>query len=361
MQMPLILNAIDSLNWALKHLNNFLKKDPYFENREKSASDLKQAIINLNSCLELFFKKYISDSNEVLIYDFDKSSAAILDFYKVKAVGDTDLPMYDYFVMNNKSVITIPYSKCIDYFCEIYSVGKAYVDCFYNLNQLRNTIMHLGVNYKEQYYLLVGCIDKILWFLQYEILPKINLETKVSERLEISLLQIEGSFSEIGDTLWKQLYEQSINSIANKLESTFADADVQSHLQTKKRKVEFYATNDMEHSSARMTVKDVGLDEEMFCAYHDPLTRSLIINDGQKEAVVMAVFPLTVQGNIPQKFYCSKNLEGVVVNNIDHQSDFWGQPPYKNQFFYMDYSKQNLIKLMKMMIDYCDEVEFISV
>ena len=120
MQMTLINNALDSLNWALKHLKVFLKKDPYFENREKSSTDLKQVIFNLNSCLELLFKKLISDVNEVLIYDFDESCNEILKFYKNKAHGEDSLPMYDYFIMNNKDIKTISYSKCIDYYCEIY-------------------------------------------------------------------------------------------------------------------------------------------------------------------------------------------------------------------------------------------------
>ena len=361
MQMTLIDNAMDSLNWALKHLKTFLKKDPYFENREKSATDLKQSIINLNSCLELFFKKYLSDSNELLIYDFKECSSELLEYYREKHCDKTTVPIYDYFVLNNIEVKTIQYSKCIDYFCEIYGVGKAYSSSFKSLNELRNSIMHLGVNYKSQYYILVGCIDKALWFIHYEILRKLGLQNRSNTRLEASLLQIEGALAEIEDTLWKQIYDQSINNIVNKLEEIFNSIEVQEYLKNKKRKIEFYATSDMEFASARMTVADNGLDEEIFAAYNDHRTRSLVINDGQQDAIVFAAFPLSEEGKVPHKFYCSKSQDGVEVKSIDHQTDFWLQSDYKNEFYYFDYTNQNLFSLMKKMIDFCDMIEFISI
>lgn len=360
MKLLLVTNAIDSLNWALKHFNNFFKKDPYFENREASATDLKQAIINLNSCLELLFKKFISDSNEALIYDIENSNAAILEFYRIKACGNTELTMYDYFVINNKNIRTISYSKCIDCFCEIFEVGAAYSKAFKNINDLRNTIMHLGIDYKQQYYILVEHIDKILWFIQYELLPKLELDQKSHDKIEVSILGVESLFAEIGDTLWKQLYKKQIDSIADKLEDAFNSSEVQSYLTTQKRKIEFYATNDMEHSSARMVVKDDGIDEEILSAYHDPLTKSLIINDGQNDALVFAAISLTAQGNTPSKFYCCKDFEGVIVEKIDDQSDFWTRPEYANKFYYMDYNQGNLISLMKKMIDYGNALEFVE-
>jgi hypothetical protein len=362
MKLALPDNALDSLNWALKHFKNFLNKDPYFENREKSSSDLKQAIINLNSCLELVFKKLISDSNEILIYDTDnnkETSEAILQFYKAKNLGQTDLPIYEYFIENKPNIKTISYSKCIKCFCEIYDVGAAYSAAFTHLNQLRNSVMHLGIDYKQQYYILVEYLDKVLWFIQYELLPKLIKRKSTLLKKQGAILPIESSFAEIGDTLWKQLYKKQIDSIANKLENTFNNGEVQSYLACQKRKVEFYSTNDMEHSSARMIVYADGIEEEMFSADHDPLTKSLIIEDDQQDATVFAVISLTVQGAIPAKFYCSKDSDGVLVRKIDHQSEFWVQQEYKNQFCYMDYNEKSIVGLMKKMIDYCNQVEFI--
>ena len=61
MKILLLDNAIDSLEWALRHLTTFLKKDAQFNNPEKSITYLKQVILCLNSALELFFKAKIRD------------------------------------------------------------------------------------------------------------------------------------------------------------------------------------------------------------------------------------------------------------------------------------------------------------
>lgn len=361
MKLSLIDNALDSLHWSLKHFNNFLKKDPYFENKDKSVSDLKQAIINLNSCIELLLKKLISDNNEVLIYDIEKSNTDILQFYKARLKNLTQLPMYDYFVETKPEIRTITYSKCIDYFCEIYDVGTAYSKGLKHLNELRNSIMHLGVDYKQQYYILVEYVDKTLWFIQNELLPKLGYDEKVLIKIQGSIMPIESTFANIGNDLWKQLYKSQIDTIANKLEEIFNDSVVQSCLSNSERTIEFYATNDMEYSSARMTVKEPHiLEEEIFSAYHDPLTRSLIISDGQQNATVFAVISLNAHGEIPSKFYLSKNPDGVIIERIDHQSEFWSQLKYSNAFHYIDYNKNSLTTLIKNMVMYCYSIEFVE-
>ena len=63
MQILLLDNAIDSLEWSLRHLRTFLEMDSHFKSPDTSTTYLKQAIICLNSALELFFKERISVSN----------------------------------------------------------------------------------------------------------------------------------------------------------------------------------------------------------------------------------------------------------------------------------------------------------
>ena len=360
MQLSLLDNALDSLEWTLKHLGVFLKKDPYFENRKMSASDLKQAIINLNGCLELLFKKLISDINEALIFDFEKSNIPALQFYRDKLRGSTNLTMYDYFIENNAEIYTISYNKCIDYFCDIYEIGPAYKNAFNHLRQIRNSIMHLGIDYKHQYYILVEYLEKVLWLIQNELLPKLGLAKDILTKKQSSFLPVQSAFADISNTLWKQLYGEQINSIADKLEEAFNDIRIKSYLSNIDRKIDFGATNDMEHCSAIMFVQNGDCYEEILAAYHDPLTRSLQICDEQENARVFAIFALTSQGTIPSKFYCCKDSDGVFVSKIDHQSEFWLQSEYKNSFYSMDYKKECLIGLIEKMIGYCRTVEFID-
>lgn len=57
MKIYLFDNAIDSFEWSLRHLRTFLETDSNFENPDISTTYLKQAILCLNSALELFLKK----------------------------------------------------------------------------------------------------------------------------------------------------------------------------------------------------------------------------------------------------------------------------------------------------------------
>lgn len=57
MKIYLLDNAIDSFEWSLRHLRTFLETDNNFENPDISTTYLKQAILCLNSALELFFKE----------------------------------------------------------------------------------------------------------------------------------------------------------------------------------------------------------------------------------------------------------------------------------------------------------------
>ena len=361
MQMLLLDNALDSLTWALKHFTEFLKKDPYFTNKEESATILKQAVLNLNNCLELLFKKMISDKNEVLIYDLENSMEEILRFYKLNANGNNDVRMYDFFTKNDVSIKTIEYNKCINYFCEMYEIRKGYKKAFEHINSFRNSAIHFGINYKHQYYILVSYIEKVLWFIDYELFPKMQLNKRIINSYGLKLLPIHSSFSDIANELWRQLYKNQLDAIADFLETSFNDDEIQNYLLHINRKITFFASTDMEHISARMAIDEGASDIEMFCAYHDTLSKSLIIDDGQSNSTVFAVFVLPDDDNALKKFYCSKSTEGVLVERIDNQLDFWNHETYKNQFGYVEYNKRTVIKMLKNMIDYCKNVEFVDI
>ena len=249
MQMLLLDNALDSLKWSLKYFKDFLKKDPYFTNKDNSATILKHAVLNLNNCLELFFKKMINDKNELLIYDIDNNKEKILQFYKLNNCENKDESMYDYFTKNNVAIKTIDYSKCIEYFCEMYDVGKGYAKAFEHINLLRNSIVHFGINYKHQYYILVSYIEKILWFIDYELLPKMQISKKILNNYTLKILPIHFTFSEISNELWIQLYKNQLDAITDFWGIVFNDTEIQNYLLSLKRKITFYASTDPEHIS----------------------------------------------------------------------------------------------------------------
>lgn len=100
MKIYLLDNAIDSFEWSLRHLRTFLETDNNFENPDISTTYLKQAILCLNSALELFFKERISAINPLLIYEHIET--------------------------DNLPHVFIDYSKCIDLYCSLYSVAQGH-------------------------------------------------------------------------------------------------------------------------------------------------------------------------------------------------------------------------------------------
>ena len=87
MKILLLDNAIDSLEWAVRHLEWFLEKDLEYVNPDESTTYLKQAILCLNSALELFFKAKISEINPILIYDNLSTKdmhKSVLEYYSKK-------------------------------------------------------------------------------------------------------------------------------------------------------------------------------------------------------------------------------------------------------------------------------------
>lgn len=124
----LLDNAIDSFEWSLRHLRTFLETDSNFEKTDISTTYLKQAILCLNSALELFFKERISAINSLLIYDHietDYLPHVFIDYYAQKESHKIDEPLYNY-VIENTELHTIDYSKCIElYWLLIFSCARS--------------------------------------------------------------------------------------------------------------------------------------------------------------------------------------------------------------------------------------------
>lgn len=217
MKILLLDNAIDSFEWSLRHLRTFLQMDCHFEHPDTSTTYLKQAIICLNSALELFFKERISVINPLLIYEHISTDAlpqVIVDYYAKEKIGKINEPLYNY-VIENIELHTIDYSKCIDLYCTFYSVAQGHKENFIELNSMRNQLTHLGINSEEEYYILAGRIADILNFVHYNILQKINyLPTKI-EKICLEIFCIEGNLASIEESIWRIANENRIEKICN--------------------------------------------------------------------------------------------------------------------------------------------------
>ena len=101
MKILLLDNAIDSFEWSLRHLRTFLEMDSKFEHCDTSTTYLKQAILCLNSSLELFFKERISVINPLFIYKHistDDLPQVIVDYYSKEESGEINEPLYNYVI-----------------------------------------------------------------------------------------------------------------------------------------------------------------------------------------------------------------------------------------------------------------------
>lgn len=99
MKILLLDNAIDFFECSLRHLRTFLQMDCKFEHPDTSTTYLKQAILYLNSALELFFKERISVINPLLIYEHistDTLPQVIVDYYAKEENGEIDETLYNY-------------------------------------------------------------------------------------------------------------------------------------------------------------------------------------------------------------------------------------------------------------------------
>lgn len=249
MKILLLDNAIDSFEWSLRHLKTFLQMDCKFEHPDTSTTYLKQAILCLNSALELFFKERISVINPLLIYEHISTDAlpqVIVDYYAKEENGEIDEPLYNY-VIENTELHTIDYSKCIELYCSFYSIAQGHKENFIELNSMRNQLTHLGINSEEEYYILAGRIADILNFVHYNILRKINyLPTKIEE-ICLEIFCIEGILASLEESIWRIANENRIEEICNYIVNLSQSKEIQDYMEEKNVIADFGTTFDAEY------------------------------------------------------------------------------------------------------------------
>lgn len=349
MQMLLIENALDSFHWSLKHLRDFLKLDNKYENPQKSTTYLKQAVIALNCALELFFKERISAYNPLLIYKTDSIPQVFIDYYKLPNDIKNETPLYDYVVTNDTTIHTIDYSKCIDLFCKLYDIPDGNKSDFENLNCMRNDIMHLGINNQQEYYLLAGRLSNILWFVQYKILYNLNYKTQIIRKIDNDILDIQFTLSSLNDSIWKNLKYHKIELICNKLEKVFREKEITDYSISKGLTIDCGITLDMEYASLLISMIYNNKREEIVALYSDPANNALILADSENcNGHVFGVIVINDTTDIPQKFYISRDDEGVLIPDYCEQGCFWQSKKHSKMFEYLSFSKDPIIKMFNL-------------
>ena len=361
MKILLLDNAIDSFEWSLRHLRTFLQMDCHFEHPDISTTYLKQAIICLNSALELFFKERISVINPLLIYEHISTDAlpqVIVDYYTKEKIGEINEPLYNY-VIENIELHTIDYSKCIDLYCTFYSVAQGHKENFIELNSMRNQLTHLGINSEEEYYILAGRIADILNFVHYNILRKINyLPTKIEE-ICLEIFCIEGNLASIEESIWRIANENRIEKICNYIISLSQSKEIQDYMEEKKVIADFDPTFDAEYVYSIFTMEHNNNDIEICSIYASVKNNALFISDSDNnDGPVFAIIPLGGLDSKQSKFYITLAEDGTDVQEFQAQSSFWKNKPYSTHFAPVPYGKNKIIEMLKKIINYMSIIQF---
>lgn len=361
MKILLLDNAIDSFEWSLRHLRTFLQMDCHFEHPDISTTYLKQAIICLNSALELFFKERISVINPLLIYEHISTDAlpqVIVDYYTKEKIGEINEPLYNY-VIENIELHTIDYSKCIDLYCTFYSVAQGHKENFIELNSMRNQLTHLGINSEEEYYILAGRIADILNFVHYNILQKINyLPTKIEE-ICLEIFCIEGNLASIEESIWRIANENRIEKICNYIISLSQSKEIQDYMEEKKVIADFDPTFDAEYVYSIFTMEHNNNDIEICSIYASVKNNALFISDSDNnDGPVFAIIPLGGLDSKQSKFYITLAEDGTDVQEFQAQSSFWKNKPYSSHFAPVPYGKNKIIEMLKKIINYMSIIQF---
>lgn len=361
MQILLLDNAIDSFEWALKHLRTFLELDTHFEKPDTSTTYLKQAILSLNAALELFFKERISQINPLLIYEHistDSIPQDIIQYYREFQIGNIDIPLYN-FIIENSEIHTIDYSKCIDLYCSLYSVPHGYKENFIALNGIRNKLTHLGINSKEEYYVLAGRIANILNYTHYKILTEINYLPTHIDKIRCELLDIEFTLTSLEDSIWRTANKVKIECLCNQIDTIFHSEEISEYMLEKNVIADFGSTLDAEFMYGLFTIKKDNAETEIAAIYASASKDTLLLCDSeQKDGPVYAIFTLSNQEDLPSKFYKSIDNSGVDIPDFDVQGDFWKNKPYHSNFAYVPFGKKQIVEVLKQIINYMSTVEF---
>lgn len=362
MKILLLDNAIDSFEWALRHLRSFLEIDSHFEQPDMSTTYLKQSILSLNNALELFFKAKISHINPLLIYknlNTDVLPFDIINYYAKKQSNEINEPLYNY-IVTNSDLHTIDYSKCIDLYCTLYSVPDGCKKDFQELNTLRNGLTHLGINDQTEYYILAGRIARILLYSHYHIFRNLDYDLPKTENIISEIFTIEFTLASLEENIWFDIQSTKIEIICKEIEKHFNSNEIKNYMKEKHIDASLGLTLDAEYISFLITMMYDNHEQEFAAAYSNATNNALIISDASKnDGPIYGIIELPKSDTTPSKFYISLNDTGTVIPSFDEQGAFWKSKEYKKHFAYVPFGKTKIIEMLKEIINLMSITDFV--
>lgn len=213
MKYTLAKNAVSSLYIAIENFKKFFYyKDKY--SPSEIDESLKICIVFLENAIELLLKAILVETDELSIYKYPKSTT-IKDAHS--KVDETN--KLEDILLSEKNFQTISYAEAIKkYNAKYYNSDKLF-NVLSNLGQMRNPIMHFGIdtiNFNETIISIINVFDIIYNYL-YPQLTKIESVATYFTSDEIFVKTIHG-YKPLTDN--ESVYNNMVDFIDELLECT---------------------------------------------------------------------------------------------------------------------------------------------
>lgn len=343
-------NAFEFIESTTNHLDWILDNDPYYE-LEETTRYLKHLILSLSSASELLIKIYLSDINELLIYE--NVNEKVLNYYK----SNNEMSLYDYIVYKDIDVETSNFKTCIDKLFFVTDLPLKYKKSLNNLRILRNKFIHFGINSNEEYYKLLFVIRNVYELLtNCEPFNKILIDYISDDPTKDLEIYSNYSLEVVIDKLWAEKYNPEIQVIFNEFYSVFNNS-----------KFKFASmlpdVDEVRFSLAFIEFSDkelVDLDLALW-VHNYPEENVLTIESSFKHGPILAVIPIQ-EGSKDREVYYAKSVEDIEVDDISSYEKFWEKKGILgDSYIKAKLGQQSINKIIKLIEDYFNslgELEF---
>lgn len=159
MQLKLVENAIDSLNFAKGFYRSYIELGDDKFLTDSIPGYLKMTIISFHNCIELFNKRLIMERNIIDVLD-ENSRSEYLE--KRTEIENNKKAVYEaeaLFSSELYSFKTIEYKSSVNYLCEHFDLSKTEEKILFKLSEIRNRLIHFGLNKPIEFFEVIRVIN----------------------------------------------------------------------------------------------------------------------------------------------------------------------------------------------------------
>lgn len=219
MYLDLLNNAADSLQQAASFYKKYLENENKYE--KEAYSSLKLTILSLQIAVEVFFKKILSEINELLIFD-DENTKKLLKEINSKITDKNRYSLNDIIIRKRINVQTISYYKCLEIAKEIFSdIEDGHIENLKELGTIRNQVVHFGIDRQFEYFKIIRVINRTFNFVYEFIYPRYS---NVLDGLNLDIPDLIGHGEFCQSESWAIFYEYALvglDGLIETLHSTF--------------------------------------------------------------------------------------------------------------------------------------------